>query len=40
MSGFLKLVTMVGVVILVLLVIATIVAATGGLDSSFSNPPA
>lgn len=40
MSGFLKLVTMVGVLLLVVLVIMTIVSGTGGFESSFSNPPA
>lgn len=40
MSGLFKLITVVGVLILVVMVIATIYAATGGLESSYSNPPA
>ena len=39
MSGFLKLVSMAGVLILIVLVVLVIVSAFGGMEASYSNPP-
>lgn len=39
MSGVFKLMSLAGAAILILLIVLTIVAAFGGFEHSYSNPP-